>query len=289
MAKLAFLGMGLIGSGLAEAAAKRGESVVVWNRSPAKAEALAAFGARVAKDPAEAAAGADRVHLALTDDAAVDQVLDACGTALEGAIVADHSTVSPAGTVARAKKMRERGVAFLHAPVFMSPKMCREAGGIMLASGPTAVFERARDGLRAMTGSLEYLGERDDLAAAYKLFGNAMIISIVGGLTDVYAMASALNIPAADAHALFTKFNPATTIAIRGANMAKGDFSPSFEMTMARKDVRLMLETAAAGGRELNVLSAIAASMDALIKEGHGGADLGALAAHAIAAKNAER
>lgn len=285
MAKLAFLGMGLIGSGLAEAAAKRGESVVVWNRSPAKAEALAAFGARVAKTPAEAVEGADRVHLAVTDDAAVEQVLDACVDALgSGSILADHTTASPAGTAARARRMRERGVSFLHVPVFMSPKMCREAGGIMLASGPAAVFERAREGLRAMTGALEYLGEREDLAAAYKLFGNAMIISIVGGLTDVYAMASALDISAPDAHALFTKFNPATTIAIRGANMAKGDFSPSFEMTMARKDVRLMLEAAAAGGRELNVLAAIAGSMDALIKEGYGHADLGALAAHAIGA-----
>src|SRR6185436_11751608 len=144
----------------------------------------------------------------------------------------DHTTASPLGTKARAERLRARDVAFIHAPVFMSPKMCREAGGMMLASGPTAVFERVRDGLKAMTGNLEYLGERTDLAAAYKLFGNAMIITIVGGLADVYAMASSLGISAPEAHALFTKFNPAFTISMRGANMAQGNYAPSFELAM---------------------------------------------------------
>jgi 3-hydroxyisobutyrate dehydrogenase len=280
---LAFLGTGLIGSGLAEAAARRGERVVAWNRSLDKARALESFGVRTAATAAEAIAGAARIHLALTDDAAVDAVLSACGRALEeGAVVVDHTTASPAGTKARAEELERRGVPFLHAPVFMSPKMCREAGGLMLASGPKAVFERAAPGLKPMTGTLEYLGERRDLAAAYKLFGNAMILTIVGGLADVYAMAAALDIPAGDAHSLFSKFNPATTIAVRGALMAKGDYRPSFEMSMARKDLRLMLETAEAGGRHLGVLPALAERMDQLIKDGYGRDDLGVLAVESV-------
>jgi len=285
MAKLAFLGTGLIGGAMAEAAAKRGDEVTVWNRSPAKARALEAFGAKVATTPEDAARGAARVHVVLTDDAAVDAVLDACGASLDGgAVVVDHTTASPAGTVLRAKRLAERGVAFLHAPIFMSPKMAREGGGMMLASGPRAVFERAEAGLAAMTGSVKYLGERPDLAAANKLFGNAMILAVTAGLADVFAMAASLGIAAEDARSLFATFNPANTINYRGLAMAQGDYTPSFELTMARKDARLMIETADTAHR-LHFLPAIAARMDALLAQGHGQDDLGILAVDAVPAR----
>jgi len=264
MATVAFLGTGLMGAALAEAAAKRGEKVSAWNRTAAKAHALAAFGVRGADTVADAVRGAERIHIMLTDDAAVDPVLDAAGD----------------GTAARAKRLEERGVAFLHSPVFMTPKMCREAGGMMLAAGPQATFARAEPALKAMTGKLEYLGERRDLAAANKLFGNAMLIAICGGLADVYSMATSLGIDAKDAHALFGKFNPAGVVTYRGAAMASGDYAPTFELTMARKDVRLMIEVAK--GKELAALPGIARRMDDLIARGFGGDDMGVLAVDAV-------
>lgn len=280
MAKLAFLGAGLIGAGLAEAACKRGGTVAIWNRTRAKAQALALHGARVAESPADAIAGAERVHLALADDAVVDAVLDGCGAALVGPLVIDHSTTSPDGTAARAARLEAKGVRYLHCPVFMSPAMARSAGGIMLAAGPKALFDEAAEGLRAMTGSLEHLGERRDLAAAYKLFGNAMILSIVGGLADVFAMAASLGIPASDAHALFSKFNPVGTINYRGSAMARGDYQPGFELSMARKDARLMVEAAA--GAPLAVLPGLIARMDELLARGLAADDVGVLAVDAV-------
>jgi 3-hydroxyisobutyrate dehydrogenase len=280
MANITFLGTGLMGAALAEAAAKRGDRVSAWNRTAAKAEALGAFGVRAAATVREAIAGAERVHIVLADDAAVDSVLEAAGDALRSALVIDHSTTSPAGTAARARRLEARGIAFLHAPVFMTPKMCREAGGLMLAAGLETTFARAEGALRAMTGRLEYLGERRDLAAANKLFGNAMIITLCGGLADVYTMAASLGIDAGDAHALFGKFNPAGVLTYRGAAMAKGDYTPTFELTMARKDARLMIESA--HGRELTVLPAIARRMDALIQRGFGADDMGVLAVDAV-------
>ncbi len=280
MSKLTFLGTGLMGSGLAEAAAKRGDQVTVWNRTLARAQPLAAHGVRLAASPAEAIAGADRVHLVLPDDAVVDSVLESCGSALRGPLIVDHTTASPAGTAARAARLEARGVAFLHAPVFMTPAMCRAGQGLMLAAGPASVFERAAPGLRAMTGTVEYLGERRDLAAAHKLFGNAMILTITAGLSDVFALARSLGIAAGDAHGLFGRFNAAGTIAGRGLNMSKGDFRASFELTMARKDARLMIE--AAGGERLSVLPAIAARMDELIARGLGAEDVGVLATDAV-------
>lgn len=285
MSKVTFLGAGLIGSGLAEAAAKRGDEVVVYNRTIEKARALEAFGVRVAETVASAASGAERVHIALSDDVAVDAVLDAAIDALGSAAVIDHSTASPRGTAARAKRLEDRGIAFLHAPVFMSPAMCRSAGGMMLAAGLRTTFDRLEPALRLMTGKVDYLGERRDLAAAHKLFGNAMILTLTAGLADVYGMAAALGIPADDALGLFSKFNPAGIFSYRGVAMAAGNYAPSFELTMARKDARLMLETAAQGSQKLGVLPAIASWMDALIERGHGADDLGVLAIDAVPKK----
>jgi 3-hydroxyisobutyrate dehydrogenase len=276
MARVAFLGTGLMGSAMVEAMRRRGEDVVAWNRTLERARPLERFGARVATTPGEAVAGADRVHLLLSDDAAVDAVLEQARTALApGTLVVDHTTVSPAGTVARERAWTGREIDFVHAPVFMSPQNCREATGLMLASGPRGRFERAEPALRPMTGTVWYVGERVDLAAAYKLFGNALILAIVGGLADVFQMARHLGIAPADAHGLFSRFKPAGVIEYRGRKMAQGDFEASFELAMARKDVRLMIEAAAGG--PLALLPALAARMDELIAQGRGEDDVGVL------------
>ncbi|MCC6555375.1 MAG: NAD(P)-dependent oxidoreductase [Polyangiaceae bacterium] len=282
MSHIAFLGTGMIGSGLAEAALGRGERVFAWNRSVEKARALEPLGARVAASPAEAVGGATRVHVALSDDAAVDAVLEQAAPAIgREALVLDHSTTSPAGTAARAAACERRGVEYLHVPVFMSPALCRAAKGLMISSGPRARFDRALPFLSKMTGEVLWLGERPDLAACFKLFGNAMIVTIVGGLSDVFAMAAAQGVDPADALSLFSKFNPATTIEMRGARMARAEFSPaSFELAMARKDVRLMIE--AAGDLPLAVLPRVAERIDEVIAAGHGADDLAALAVGSI-------
>ena len=154
----------------------------------------------------------------------------------------------------------------------------------MLVAGPKATFDRAQAALGAMTGRIFFLGERRDLAAANKLFGNAMILAVCGGLADVFAMAASLGIEAGDALALFSKFNPAGVLGYRGTAMARGDYAPAFELTMARKDVRLMVETAQE--RELAVLPALARRMDALIARGLGSDDLGVLAIDAVPRKD---
>jgi len=264
MAKIALLGTGLIGAAMAEGMVRRGDDVTVWNRTRSKAEAIA--GARVADTIEDAVALAERVHIVVSDDAAVDAILDHVRTS---AVVIDHSTVSPAGTIQRFA----RALSFLHAPIFMSPAAARESQGIILCSGPRPVFERVEPALAAMTGTLKYLGERPDLAAANKLFGNAMILTICAGLSDVFRMARALHIDPVEAHALFSTFKPGMTIDVRGANMARGDFSPSFETAMARKDVQLMEELAG----ELFVIPAVAKLLDRAIAAGHAHDDVGAL------------
>jgi len=283
MNNVAFLGTGLLGSAMVERMLAQGDSVTVWNRTVSKARALQPAGATLALTAGEAVAAADHVHLALTDDAVVDAILAAVIPGLRpGTIVMDHSTTSPAATRARVDRMAQSGVRFLHAPVFMSPQMCREGKGLIMVSGPAEVFEMVQPALARMTADVWYLGDRSDLASAYKLFGNSMLFAINAGLSDVLAMAKNLGVPSQAALEVFSRFNTGLAIPMRGQKMASGDFSAMFELAMARKDVRLMLESA--GGQPLIVLPALAARMDEVIAAGHGNDDFAAIAAPVVCA-----
>jgi 3-hydroxyisobutyrate dehydrogenase-like beta-hydroxyacid dehydrogenase len=196
------------------------------------------------------------------------------------AVIIDHTTTLPALTAERAQRLAAEGVKYLHCPVFMGPPAARNAQGSMMVSGPQQLFESVKSELAQMTGRLEYLGERTDLAAVNKLFGNAMIIGVSALLADVLTMAQASQVNAEDAIKLFKLLDLNMMVAGRGANMAKGNFTPTFELTMARKDIRLMLETAA--DRPLAVLPLIAQRMDQLIAAGHGAKDCSALGIDAV-------
>ena len=281
MANIAFLGTGLLGGAFAEAAAKRGDTVTAWNRSADKVVALAPFGVKAAATAADAVHGAARVHIVLKDDAVVDAVIAAALPGLSAdAIVIDHTTTLPELTAARAKRLAAQGIAYLHCPVFMGPAAARNAQGSMMVAGPKALFERVQTALAAMTTRLEFMGERTDLAAVNKLFGNAMIIGVSAVMADILTMAQANAVDPLDAVKLLSLLDLNGMVAGRGVNMAKGNFAASFELDMARKDVRLMLETA--GTRPLAALPAIAARMDQLIAQGHGTKDASVLGIDAV-------
>lgn len=278
MSNIAFLGTGLLGAAFVEAALGRGESVTVWNRSRGKAEALKPFGARVADTPAAAVEGADRVHLVLQDDASVDEVIAALRPGLAPtAMIIDHTTTQPHKTAERVARLNAEGVAYLHCPVFIGPVAARKSEGIILASGPEALFARVKPALERMATRVEYSGERGELAAAYKLIGNCMLLSITGVVADAFAVGAGAGITPADAMKLLEFFNPAGVIAGRGKKMAAGDYSATFELTMARKDIRLMIETA--GEQPLATLPGLATRMDAMIAAGRGQDDIGVIAA----------
>ncbi len=273
MTRIAVLGMGLLGSGFAEGFLSRGASeLVVWNRTKAKTEPLVAIGATAAESSAEAVRGADRVHLVLLDDDTVDETIADFQAALHpDAVIIDHTTTLPARTATRAAALNAAGIKYLHAPVMMGPGAARTAKGMMLVAGPTARFESVREALTEMTGELWYLGERSDLAAVYKLFGNAAGLSVVGVIADVMRLADSANVDRAGVLAMLAKVNLNGPLTMRGTMMATGKYEPNFTLDVARKDLRLMLETA--GDAPTPMLSALAARMDEEIANGQGSED----------------
>jgi 3-hydroxyisobutyrate dehydrogenase len=281
---IAFFGTGLLGSGFVRALRRRGEDVQVWNRTAAKARALEADGATVREAPADAARGAARIHLTLSDDAAVDEVLEAARPGFApGVIIVDHTTTSPSGTAARARRWAERGVAFQHAPLFMGPQNALESTGLMLASGERARFDTLAPELSKMTGKLVYLGPQPERAAGFKLLGNLFLMCMTTGVAEMLMLAKAVGIPAAEAASLFDTFNPAQTLGPRVKRILDGDFAqPSWELAMARKDARLMLEAAAQADLPLAVIPAIAQQMDRFIARGHAHDDWTVIAKDAL-------
>src|SRR5471032_1040632 len=112
---IAYLGTGLLGTNFVRAFIARGETVHVWNRSGDKARALEQYGAKAFENPADAVRGAEQIHLTLSDDAAVDDVLERASAGFAtGVMIADHTTTSPVGTREREKRWTQRGVSFLH-------------------------------------------------------------------------------------------------------------------------------------------------------------------------------
>lgn len=282
MTRIAFLGTGLLGGALAEAAAKRGDQVTVWNRTAEKARALEQFGITVAATPADAVRGAKHVHLVLRDDAVVADVIARLRPGLDkDAIILDHTTTLPTLTAERVRSLNAEGVSYLHCPVFIGPAAARLGHGTILAAGPRRLFDAVKADLERMAPKVEYAGERGDLAAVYKLCGNGFIIGINALVADVLTVASSAGVSAEEAMRVVQFFDPSSVINGRGRNMIAKAYAPSFELEMARKDVRLMLETAA--DKPLSSLPGVAARMDALIAEGHGGEDLAVMGLDAVA------
>ena len=278
--KIAFFGTGLMGSGFVRRLRANGHEVNAWNRSAAKARALEAHGAHAFEDPAAALAGVERIHLSLADDASVDAVLEPLAAKIApGTWIVDHTTTAVAPTAERIARWNARGRTFVHAPVFLAPANAADGTGLMLVSGEKSRHDALLPALQQMTGNVLYLGEAPERAAAFKLFGNLTLLGILGVLGDVNRLAHAVGIPTAEAFSLFKHFNPGQFLPARAARIEAGEFTPpSFEIAMARKDVRLMIEEAGRHGVDLFVMPGVAAMFDAAIARGEQALDAAAAA-----------
>jgi 3-hydroxyisobutyrate dehydrogenase len=144
----------------------------------------------------------------------------------------------------------------------------------MLISGDQKIISQIEAELSAMTGKLINLGTEPERAAGIKLIGNLFLMALTAGLSDVLALAKSLQIPATDIEALFSMWNPGAMAPARLKRILSDQFqNPSWELNMARKDARLMMEATRQTPQpsaHLTIIPAIAAEMDRWIKQGHG-------------------
>lgn len=177
MAKLAFLGLGKMGQGMAARLVGAGHDVSVWNRSPGKSAALEAAGAQVASTPREAAADADAVFSMVADDPASDRCWFGDDGAMDalapGAFVIECSTVSHGQSGKLAAAATERGLRYLDCPVNGPPAMAAKGELTLLVGADPANLDAARSWLEAVSTSILHFGPTGT-GTAYKLINNLL-------------------------------------------------------------------------------------------------------------------
>lgn len=267
----AFIGTGLLGSAFVKAMLGRGDKVHVWNRTFLKAQALESFGAEAFEDIKDAVADADLIHVALRDDATVDEVLEKAAAGFApGAIIVDHTTTSVEGAIGRTAAWKAKGFTYLHAPVLMGPQNALDATGVMLVSGNQDVIDTLESALEKMTGKVLNFGDVEGKAAGIKLIANLYYLTFTTGLSDALLLGKSLDIPTADIETLFSSWNAGSMANGQLKHLLAGHFDDaSWELPMARKDAGLMIAEAEKAGNHLVTTSAIAAEMDNWIAKGH--------------------
>jgi 3-hydroxyisobutyrate dehydrogenase-like beta-hydroxyacid dehydrogenase len=247
--KLAFLGLGRMGSAMARNLLRAGHQVTVYNRSRDKAEPLAADGARIASSPADACRESEAALTMLADDRAVEEIAfgaDGVASALApGAIHISCSTISTAMARGLAEQHARRGQAYLSAPVFGRPEAAEAKKLIVVAAGAADLIERCRPAFDAIGRQTFVAGTEPWQANALKLCGNFMIASMLETFGEAFAT---LRKSGVDSH-LFLEVMSALfgspVYASYGRIMADEQFEPAgFALKLGLKDVRLVLATA---------------------------------------------
>ncbi|MER6410347.1 NAD(P)-dependent oxidoreductase [Streptomyces humidus] len=181
------LGLGAMGAALARTWLAAGHPLTVWNRTPVRAEALAAAGARVADSAAAAVAANTLVVVCLLDDASVDEVL--AGADLADRDLVNLTTSTPAQARARAEWARERGARYLDGGIMAVPPMVGvpEAGGYVFYSGSRELLERHRRTLGVPVG-VTYVGEDAGFAALHDVALLSAMYGMFAGAAHAFAL-----------------------------------------------------------------------------------------------------
>ncbi len=248
--KITLIGTGLMGLPMSRNLLKAGHDLTVWNRTLARAEPLAADGARIAPTAVDAVRGAEFIITMLSDGFASGALVDNpdIQAALSpGAIWIDMSSAKPEHARAQAAKLASLGFAHLDAPVSGGTKGAEAATLAIMVGGEDAVFKAARAVLEAMgnpvhvgpsgTGQLSKLANQTIVAVTIAAVAEAMLLVERGGAN-----------PAAVRAALKGGFADSTILQQHGARMTNGDFEPGGLTKFQLKDLDNTLEEAAGLG-----------------------------------------
>ncbi|MCX6940885.1 MAG: NAD(P)-dependent oxidoreductase [Verrucomicrobia bacterium] len=279
--RIAFLGLGLMGGGMARRLLGAGFAVTVFNRTPARAEPLAAAGARVAGSPREAAAGAEVVFSMVADDAASRAMWlgpdGAIAGAARGAVLVECSTLTVAWVQELAQAAAAAGAECIDAPVTGSKNQAAAGELNFLTGGNAAALETIRPALNAMGRSVTHLGPTGS-GALLKLINNFLAGVHVAATAEAVAWIERTELDRAQAIAFLSDSavgSPVTkTVAAR---MCAPDFTPNFFLRLMAKDLGYASGEAAKAGQQLTSAAMARDVFQRAIAAGHGDKDMSAV------------
>jgi 3-hydroxyisobutyrate dehydrogenase len=276
--RVAVLGAGTMGSGMAHSLLRAGFTVDVWNRTPEPAAQLAADGATAHEDPGDAVRHADVVITMVADAAAVSQVAFGSGmlAAMQpGAAWSQMSTIGVGATgelAARVAKERP-DVYFADAPVSGTRGPAENGQLLILASGPEAAKPALEPVYAALGRETKWLGPAG-AGSRLKLVMNSWLVILVEGAAEIMALADSLEVDHQQVADFLSAGNLANPVAaVKFAKMGAGDDTPDFSLQWALKDIRLAIEDS---GRRLPALDTVRDRWAALVDQGLGDRDVAA-------------
>jgi len=280
--KVAFIGMGTMGIGMALNILKARHEVIVHNRTREKEESLAAEGAQRAASPKEAAAGAEIIVICVSDTPDVEGIVlgdeGVIHGAPEGSIVVDMSTISPAATRRMAEMLAEKGVGMLDAPVSGGSEGAQNGTLSIMVGGEAAVFKKALPILETMGKTITHVGpigagqvtkaiNQIVIAGTYLTMAEGLAIGMKAGL-DMEKVLGAIGGGAASSWVLHN----------RGQNVIDNTYPLGFRLSLHHKDLNIALETARELGVTLPATELVAQIETGLIERGFGDDDVSAIA-----------
>jgi 3-hydroxyisobutyrate dehydrogenase len=272
--RVGFVGLGIMGAPMAANILKAGFPLTVWNRTAARAEPLAAAGATVASSPAAVAAASDITVSCVTDSPDVEAVALGPGGIAEGAargsIYIDCSTISPEVALKVATALAGAGVAMLDAPVSGGDVGAKAGTLAIMVGGEPATFERALPVLQAMGKTIVHAGPA----------GAGQVVKLcnqVAGALNLLAMSEAISLarragvaPEKMLEVVSAGAAGSWMLSKLGPRAVRGDFAPGFMVELQQKDLRLVLETAAASNTVLPGTALVTQLFRTLEAHGHG-------------------
>ena len=246
--RVGFIGLGIMGSGMARNLLANGHALCVWNRSPERLAPILGAGAIAADSPADLARRSDLVMICVSDTPDVEQVALGPGGVLDGlspgSLVVDHSSISPRATRRLAEAAAAKGAHWLDAPVSGGSEGAARGTLSIMVGGDPAQVERARPYLEAYGTAITHVGPSGAGQIA-KIVNQILVVVTQQGVGEALLLAQAgglgLN-TAIDA----VKGGAAGSwmLANRGPQMARRDWRPGFTIDLQQKDLRLALEAA---------------------------------------------
>jgi 3-hydroxyisobutyrate dehydrogenase len=280
--RIGFVGLGTMGLAMAANARRAGLEVSAWNRTPGRAGDLPDLGVQILDSPAAVAAASDIVITMVSDTPDVEAVLFGPNGVAEGAkagtLVVDMSTIAPTPTREFAKRLGEKGVHMLDAPVSGGSEGAKKGTLSIFVGGDAADLERARPVLETLGTTITHVGpigagqavkavNQVILAGTYLGVAEGIVLALKAGL-DVDQVVAALSGGAAQSWVL----------ANRSGRMKDNDYPLGFKVALHRKDLGIALGMARELGASLPV-SALAEAIEAgLIGQGHADDDMSAVA-----------
>ena len=280
--KVAVIGIGRMGSAIAETIAKAGFELTVYARTASKAGPLAALGAQVASSIAAAAHEADVVLTSLRDDVSVTEVVREKGGLLDsmrrGAVHVGATTISPALADRLAEWHEAAGLRYVAGPVVGRRERVLEHNLVTFAAGRAEDVETARPVLEAL-GQVRVVGARHSTANVLKLLNNFITAAWLETAGEVFALAEKNGVSRAEAHDLLAWALDKKGLRDYVAEIRDRAFDGAgFELTTGLKDVELMLRAGAESGVELPYADVVRSRMLAAISRGLGHKDWAAIA-----------